>query len=147
MRGVVPAGRERVRVTVEGDAAADEHEPVDVCSTAPKSCEQKRIVTPRSLSSSLEERGERLLGVDVDAGRRLVEDEQGRDAPRGPWPETHAAAARPRAGSGPSGLVMRGRALDRLVDERAIATPEEPSRPTSPLSTTSRTVAGASMPS
>ena len=41
MGGVVPAGRQRVRIAVEDDAAADEHEPVDDCSTAPNSCEEE----------------------------------------------------------------------------------------------------------
>ena len=46
------------------------------CSTAPNSCETKRIVTPSSLVQLAEQPGERLLRVDVDAGGRLVEDEQ-----------------------------------------------------------------------
>ena len=120
VRGVVPGRRERARAAVEDDRAADEHEPVDERSTAPNSCETSRIVTPRSRCSSPSSVRQRLLGVDVDARRRLVQDEQLRCRSErlrheGPLllaagePRDHAPALRREADPG-----------DRLVDARAV---------------------------
>ena len=76
----------------------------------------------------LEERGERLLRVYVDTGGRLVEDEQVRMRCKGLGQErTLLLSAREPAQDRPA-LVRETHPLDRLVDERAIAAPEEPSR-------------------
>ena len=128
---------------------ADEHEPVDVLldsSELVRAEEDRHAEVPVEL---LEERGERLLGVHVDAGGRLVQDEQVRARGKRLGKErTLLLSSREPAQDRP-GLVREADPLDCLVDEQAIFASERPSTPrdTRPLSTTSRTVTGASMPS
>jgi hypothetical protein len=120
MRGIVPTGRERRRVAVEGDAAADEHEPVDVLldgSELVRAKEDRHAEVPVEL---LEEGGERLLGVHVDAGGRLVQDEQVRARGKRLGKErTLLLSSREPAQDRP-GLVREADPLDCLVDEQAI---------------------------
>ena len=76
MRRVVPAARERRWRAVEDDLSADEHEPLDEPlhgAELVRDVDDGGAELPMELG---EERRERFLGVDVDAGRRLVEDEQ-----------------------------------------------------------------------
>ena len=81
---VVPDAGEVPGRAVEDDAAADEHEPLD---EALDRAELVRDVEDRDAElamQAVEQGGERLLRLGVDARRRLVEDEQRRLARRAP---------------------------------------------------------------
>ena len=85
VRGVVPDARQGRRRPVEDDAAANEHDPLDELLDG---AELVRDVQDRHVqlaAKALQQRGERLLRLDVDAGRRLVEHEQLRARRRAPW--------------------------------------------------------------
>src|SRR3954454_17250014 len=78
VRGVVPDGGEVAGRAVEDNPLAHEHDPVD---EALDRAELVRDVEDRDAQlvvQPAEQRGERLLGLDVDAGRRLGEREQPR---------------------------------------------------------------------
>jgi hypothetical protein len=128
MGRVVPTRRESIRVAVEDDAAADEHEPVDVLLDGAELVRAKEDCHAEVPVELLEESGECLLRVHVDTGRRLVEDEQIRA--RGECLREERALLLPSrepAQDRPS-LAREVDSFDRLVDDGAITATEEPAR-------------------
>ena len=146
---VVPDAGKIAGRAVEDDRPADEDESLDVVLDR---AELVRHVDDRHAELRVqrgEKLGERLLGLGVDARRRLVEHEQRRlpgERLRDERPLLHAARQRPDR------RVRDARepdAIDRLGDEPTVVGPSRPtSRPDDslPALTTSRTVAGASPP-
>ena len=76
MRGVVPALRQRLRRAVEDDAATHEHEPLHVGLDRSELVRDVEDGHARVATQAIEEAGERLLGIGVDAAGRLVEHQQ-----------------------------------------------------------------------
>ena len=72
----MPARGKCVRVAVEDDAAADEHEPVDEPLDRAELVREEEDRHAELAVQLAEQPGERLLRVDVHAGGRLVQDEQ-----------------------------------------------------------------------
>jgi hypothetical protein len=76
MGRVVPVGGELGRRAVEDDRAADEYHSLDEALDRPELVRDVEDRDAEGLVQLPEEGAERLLGVDVDAGCRLVEDEE-----------------------------------------------------------------------
>ena len=124
MGRVVPAGRERGRVAVECDSAADENEPVHVPLNGSELVGAEENRDAEVTMKLLEESGQGLLGVDVDSGGRLVEDEQVWTCGES-FREERALLLSPREPADDQARPAReADAFDRLVDERTIAAPE-----------------------
>src|SRR5215211_8103337 len=130
MRRVVPGRRKRRRRPVEGDAAANEDEPLDIAldrSELVRDVEDGRAQVGVEL---LEQGGEGLLGVRVYARRGLVENEEVR-LPRerlGNVRPLLLAAREPLDGR--VGLIGQPDALDRRLDGAAIGRAKRPRQPT-----------------
>src|SRR5919198_976557 len=129
VRRVVPDAGQLLRATVEDDPLAHEyeslHEPLDRAELV-RDVEDR---DPELAVEALEQRAERLLRRDVDAGRRLVEREQRR--PRGERLRDERAllltAGEPQ--QRPAGEVRDPDALERLVDGGAVLGPQPSERP------------------
>ena len=76
MRWVVPARGEARRLAVEHDAAANEDEALDVALDRPELVRDEDDRRSQVAVKLFEQGRERLLGVDVDTSRRLVQNEQ-----------------------------------------------------------------------
>jgi hypothetical protein len=129
MGGVVPAGREGGRVAIEDDAAADEHEPVDVLldgSELVGAKEDRHAEVPVEL---LEESGKCLLSVHVDAGGRLVEDEQIRAGSQGFRQESTLLLSAGEPTQDRRGLAREANPLDRFFDEHPVPATESSQKP------------------
>ena len=149
MARVVPDAGKVVGRAVEDDRAAHQHEALDVLLDR---SELVRDVDDRHAQLAVEigeELGERLLRLGVDAGRRLVEDQEGglaRERLRDEGSLLHPAGER---ANGHVRDRLEADAGDRIRDELAIVPAEradEPPDASRPADTTSRTVAGASPP-
>ena len=149
----MPALGEIGRAAVEDDPAADEQEPLDDVLDRAELVRDVRGSSRRSSRcSSGEQRGERLLGVHVDAGRRLVEDQEPRLGGERLGDEgTLLLAAGERrdrvARPAPSSPTRSIAASTARAVARSSAARAGARRVTRPAETTSRTVAGASIPS
>src|SRR5215211_3701210 len=75
VRRVVPDTGEVPRRPVEDDAAPDEHEPLDEPLDGAELVRDVENRYGKLPMEAVEKAGQRFLGLDVDAGRRLVEDE------------------------------------------------------------------------
>src|SRR5690349_21070262 len=75
VRRVVPVAGQVVGVAVEDDATADENETLDEAFDCPELVGDVDDGHAELAAELVEQRGERLLRLGVDAGRRLVEDE------------------------------------------------------------------------
>jgi hypothetical protein len=129
MGRVVPAGREGGRVAVEDDAAANKHEPVDVLLDSSElvgAKEDRHTEVPVEL---LEESGKCLLSVHVDAGGRLVEDEQIRAGNQGFRQESTLLLSAGEPAQDRPGPAREADPLDRLVDEHPITATEGSQKP------------------
>ena len=124
--GVVPALGQVGRAAVEGDAAADEQQPLgDVLDRAElvrdvEDGDAQLPVQPR------EQRRERILRVGVDAGGRLVEDQQPRLCGDRLSDEGALLLAAGEGGDRLVGLFGQADAVDRRVDGVAIVGGERP---------------------
>ena len=76
MGWVVPVGRELGGRSVEDDPAPHEHDPLDEAFDGTELVRDVEDGDPERLVQLAEEGAEGLLCVDVDAGCRLVEDEE-----------------------------------------------------------------------
>src|SRR2546423_7056853 len=76
MGGVVPGRGQGAGVAVEDDRSPDEDEPLDVALDRAELVGDEEDGRAELAVELVEQGGERLLRVDVDPGRRLVEDEQ-----------------------------------------------------------------------
>ena len=80
----MPEAGEVLGRAVEDDAAADEHEPLDEALDRTEFVRDVEDGDRELAMQAVEQVGERVLRLDVDAGGRLVEDEQRRLARRAP---------------------------------------------------------------
>ena len=130
VRGVVPDAGQLARRAVEGDRAADEQEPLDVALDGAELVRDVEDRRAELLVETREQRRKRLLRLNVDAGGRLVEDEQRRLGGQRLGDERAlllAAGERLQRGVGALGEPD---ARDRLVDDRAVAPAQGPEQPT-----------------
>ena len=150
VRRVVPGSGQLAGRAVEEDSAADEHEPLDEALDGAELMGDVEDGHAQLLVEPREQVRERLLRAGVDTSRRLVEDEQRRLARKRLGDERALLLAARQRREGRVGTVGEPDSLDRLVDDRAVASAQGPMRPpdaSRPAETTSRTVAGASTPS
>jgi hypothetical protein len=133
MRRVVPACRERSRVAVENDAAPHEDEPVDVLLDGSELVRAEEDRHTEVVMELLEECGQRLLSVDVDARRRLVEDEQVRSCDKGFRQERALLLPARETAQDRPGLARKADALDGLGDDRAFTATDQAARDTATL--------------
>ena len=127
VRGVVPARRELAGCAVEDDPAADEHEPLDVAldrAELVRDVEDRDAELPVELARAAS--ASASWASDVDAGRRLVEDEQRRLAGERLGDEARCCCPPESVRERRVGPVGEPDALDRLVDERAISAAQRP---------------------
>src|SRR5918999_4074199 len=76
VRGVVPDAGQLTRRAVEDDSPAHEQQPLDVTLDRSKLVRDVEDRDSQLTVEAVEQRGQRLLRLDVDARRGLVEDEQ-----------------------------------------------------------------------
>src|SRR5919199_498291 len=126
MGGVVPAARERARLPVEDDPAADEHEPLDVGLDRAELVRDVEDGDVELAPQLVEQDGDRLLRVDVDADRRLVEHEQLRLGGERLGDERALLLAARERPERPPRLLDEADALDRALDGGPVAGAERP---------------------
>jgi hypothetical protein len=126
VRRVVPDAGKVVRRAVEDDRSPDEDEALDVMLDRSELVGDVHDRRSELTVEPGEELRERLLRLGVDAGRRLVEDEQGRLP--GERLGDERALLHPARESAERGVRdgAQADAADRLVDEAAIVGPQAP---------------------
>src|SRR5207342_522194 len=110
VRGVVPQAGELRGRAVEDDRLAHEHEPLDDVLDRAELVRDEEDRDAQLAVQACEQVGQRLLRLDVDSGRRLVEGEQLR-------------ACDERLGDERALLLAAGEAPDRALGERRQADP------------------------
>src|SRR5215218_7245319 len=124
VRRVVPDTRQARRRAVEDDPLADEDETADEVLDRP---ELVRDVEDRHRElgvQPVEQRGERLLRLDVDTRRRLVEDEQRRARGERFRDEGALLLSAGEARQRPPREVRHPDPLERLVDRLPVLVPQ-----------------------
>jgi hypothetical protein len=129
VRGVVPDAREVLRRTVEDDSAADEDEPLDESLDRSELVRDVEDGDGELTMEAIEQIGKRFLSLDVDTGCRLVEDEQGRLPGERLRNECPLLLSTREGAQWNVGARSQPDPLDRLGDDRAVATTEGAEQP------------------
>ena len=124
VRWVVPLGRERARRAVEDDSAAHEDQPVDdALDCAELVGDVERGHVPLAVEA-VKQPSERLLRAGVDAGGRLVQDEQGGLPGESLGDERALMLAARELGQPGVSKLAEPDVGDRLLDDRPVACPQ-----------------------